>query len=399
MNKRFGVLSACLFAIFGLAIGCVLCYVWTSPWLPGGARYAANTNKENEYAKLQEIQAYLDYYFVGDMDETQLLDSAAAGLVAGTGDQWSYYISADNVSAYQEQIENAYVGVGITIRANEAQDGFEVTLVNAGGAAEAAGVLPGDDLVAVEGANAWELGMDETKNRVRGEEGTQVTVTFRRDGEEYTVNMTRGTVAVQVVSWQMLQDQVALIKIANFDKNVCRDAITAVETAKAEGATALIFDVRNNPGGLKVEMVALLDYLLPKGALFRSKTYDGRTEIEYSDDNCLEMPMAVLVNNNSISAAEFFAAALQEYDWATVIGTGTTGKGRYQNTFYLSDGSAIAISTGEYRTPNDNSLVGVGIIPDVELALNEEDYLDQYYGLLDWQEDEQILAAIEAVTE
>ena len=109
------------------------------------------------------------------------------------------------------------------------------------------------------------------------------------------------------------------------------------------------------------------------------------------------MPMAVLVNRDSYSAAEFFAVALQEYDWATVIGTGTSGKGYYQNTFYLTDGSAIAISTGEYRTPQDKSLVGVGIEPDVYAELGSEDYVNQYYGLLDWQDDEQILAALDAL--
>lgn len=396
MKKRFGILSVCILVLCGIAVGGVLCYVWASPYLPGGAHYPAAA-EPGDYDKLDEIRAYLDYYFVGDLDETQLMDGAASGLISGTGDRWSYYISAEDLASYTEKMENAYVGVGITIRANEAEDGFTVTLVNAGGPAEAAGVQPGDELIAVGGANAWELGMDETKNRVRGEAGTTVALTFRRDGEPYDVTLTRAKVETQIVSWNMLRDNTALIQIANFDTNSCRDAIAAIEAAREAGARALVFDVRNNPGGLKHELVKLLDYLLPEGPLFRSTSYDGKSEVDYSDKDCLSMPMAVLVNRDSYSAAEFFAVALQEYDWATVIGTGTSGKGYYQNTFYLTDGSAIAISTGEYRTPQDKSLVGVGIEPDVYVELDSEDYVNQYYGLLDWQDDEQILAALDAL--
>ena len=395
MKKRTVILIVCLAVVLGLAAGCLLCFVWTKPYLPGGEIY--DTYMSGDYSKLAEIQAYLDYYFVGDLDETQLLDGAAAGLVSGTGDRWSYYISAENVAAYQESVNNAYVGVGITIQQSELENGFEVVKVNRNSPAMEAGVLPGDILNDVEGEDAYTLGMEETKNRVRGPENTDVTVTFLRGGVPYTVTMTRRTVEMESVSWQMLRDDIALIAISDFHANVAQQAITAIEEARASGATALIFDVRNNGGGYKHEMVDLLDYLLPEGPLFRSYTYDGRTEIDESDANCLEMPMAVLVNENSYSAAEFFAVALQEYDWAEVIGTGTSGKGYYQNTFYLTDGSAVAISCGEYRTPRDNSLVGVGILPDVEIHLEDEDYVNQYYGLLDWQEDEQILAALEAV--
>lgn len=394
MKKRYVVLIACLVALLGVAGGCLICYHWARPYLPGGSLYMANAG---DYAKLEEIQAYLDYYFVGELDETTLLDGAASGLISGTGDRWSYYISAEDVADYQEGQNNAYVGVGITIQQGETENGFEVTKVSKNSPAQEAGVLPGDILHAVEGEDAYTLGMEETKSRVRGPENTDITVTFLRGGVPYTVTMTRRTVAVEVVSWQMLRDGAALVAISDFNTNAAHDTIAAVEEAVEAGATSLIFDVRNNGGGYKHELVALLDYLLPEGPLFRAYTYDGRTEVDESDENCLEMPMAVLVNENSYSAAEFFAVALQEYDWAEVIGTGTSGKGYYQNTFYLSDGSAIAISCGEYRTPQDHSLVGVGITPDVEIHLDSEDYVNQYYGLLDWQEDEQILAALDAV--
>ncbi len=398
MKNRYVVLLTCVVALLGIAVGCAVCFLWVRPYLPGGSVYMANAvSEENDFAKLQEIQAYLDYYFVGEMDEQQLMDGAAAGLIAGTGDQWSYYISAKDMDAFHEAQNNEYVGVGITIQGREDELGFNVVSVTKNSPAMEAGVLPGDILSAVEGEDAYALGMEETKNRVRGPENTDVTVTFIRDGKTYDATMTRRTVEVEVVTWQMLRDNAALVTIGDFNANVAKNTISAIEEALEAGATSLIFDVRNNGGGYKHEMVDLLDYLLPEGPLFRATTYDGRTEIDESDASCLEMPMAVLVNENSISAAEFFAVALQEYDWATVIGTGTSGKGYYQNTFELSDGSAVAISCGEYRTPNDKSLVGVGIVPDIELHLDDEDYVNQYYGLLDWEEDEQILAALDAV--
>ena len=395
MEKRFGVLPVIILVLCGIALGCVISY----SLIDRNPSPVSLSAADGDFAKLKEIRAYLDYYFVGDLDDQQLLDYAAEGLIAGTGDRWSYYISADEMDSYQEQMNNAYVGIGITIQNNETQDGYSIISITAGSSAEAAGLRPGDELIAVEGENAWELGMTETRNRVRGETGTFVTITIRRGRTLTDYTLERKSVALETVTWKLLRDNAALICIKNFDANICKDTIAAIEEALDAGAKSLIFDVRNNPGGYQHELVQLLDYLLPEGPLFRSSSYDGKVNVEYSDSSCLSMPMAVLVNENSYSAAEFFAVALQEYEWAAVIGTGTSGKGYFQNTFYLSDGSAIAISTGEYRTPLDHSLVGVGIVPDIYLNLDDEDYYNQYYGLLAWEDDEQILAALEAVKE
>ena len=219
-------------------------------------------------------------------------------------------------------------------------------------------------------------------------------LTLTRDGEPYDVTLKRGNVQQAVTTYTMTEDKIAIITIANFDADCARQSIAAVEQAQAEGAKAIVFDVRNNPGGMKTELVELLDYLLPEGVLFRSVDYAGEEEIDESDAACLDLPMAVLVNNESYSAAEFFAAALQEYDAAEIVGTQTYGKGNFQSTFPLSDGSAIAISIGKYYTPKGVSLTGVGITPDVVVELSDEEAVKLYYNQLPMEEDPQMQAAL-----
>ena len=173
----------------------------------------------------------------------------------------------------------------------------------------------------------------------------------------------------------------------------------AVEDLMAQGAKSIIFDVRFNPGGLKSELIELLDYLLPEGEIFHTVNYAGQEEISQSDADCVDIPMAGRVNIDSYSAAEFFAAALQEYDAATVVGVQTYGKGRFQSALQLSDGSAVNLSIGEYYTPAGKSLAGVGITPDIIVELDEADLEALYYGKLEIADDEQLQAAIQAMAE
>ena len=346
--------------------------------------------------KAEEVFDIVDRYYIGDVDPTYMGDAVSAGIIAGTGDRWSYYISAASFEEYMEGMNNAYVGVGITIRLeNKDDEGYTVISVTKGSPAENAGVVAGDVFIKVNGEDVLPLGMDETKNRVRGEEGTEVTLTFLRDGKELTFTMKRASVPVENVTYQVLDDTVGYIKIGNFDTNACKDTVAAIEAVRAEGATSLLFDVRYNPGGMKSELISLLDYLLPKGKLFISEDYEGNQTIDYSDKNCVELPMAVLVNGDSYSAAEFFAAALQEYGVAKIYGTQTCGKGYFQTTIPLSDGSAVAISIGKYRTPNGVSLAEVGgLAPDQTVEVDEETYYNIYYDLVAPEDDIQIAAAI-----
>ena len=366
-------------------------------------RYAAALSAREEdspvQAKAAEVQEIIETYFIDDYDEDTLADGAASGMVDATGDEWSYYLSADEVAAYEESMANAYVGVGITITEDAEAGGMRVEEVVSGGPAEEAGIRMGDLLLAVEGEDVLPLGIDGTRNLVRGEEGTHVNMHFSRNGTEYDVSVERRSIETPVVTGDLLDENIGYIKIDNFDERSAAETIAFVKDLIGQGAEALLFDVRFNPGGYADELVKVLDYLLPEGDLFRSVDYAGREEVDTSDTSCVELPMAVLVNEDSYSAAEFFAAALQEYEWATIVGSQTYGKGNFQTAFYLSDGSMVNLSIGKYYTPGGKSLSERGVTPDVVVDLDDEQYALLYYNALEQADDPQFQAAIDTLTQ
>lgn len=354
--------------------------------------------EEPRYSKLMELEDLIHERFIGEADSAEMEDGAAAGMVAALGDRWSYYIPADEYSAHMEQMQNAYVGIGVTITTEFVNDGVEVLQVEPNGGAKAAGILVGDIILAVEDQSIAQIGIDAAKDLIRGEENTQVKLTILRGEQKLDLQVMRQVIEVQVASGQMLEGNIGLVKINNFDERCADETLAAVEQLLDQGAEKLIFDVRFNPGGYKTELVEVLDYLLPEGALFRSLHYTGKETVDESDADCLEMPMAVLINGSSYSAAEFFAAALNEYDWAVVVGEPTVGKSYFQNTIQLKDGSAVGLSVGKYFTPNGVSLADEGgLQPEVKVEVDEETAAKIYSGELDPKEDPQILAAIEAL--
>jgi len=348
-------------------------------------------------SKLDQLENLIEERFIGEADLTELEDAAANAMVKATGDRWSYYIPAEEYEAYQEQVDNAYVGVGMTIQLAEEDSGFLIIDIVPGGPAEEAGLQVKDLLIAVENTDIRGLTAEDVRNLVRGEAGTSVSLTVIRQGTHQSVSVARRKVQTPVVAYELLDDNIGLITIENFDSRCAEESIAAIDTLRQQGAQKLIFDVRHNPGGLASELVELLDYLLPEGDLFRTVRYDGKESVDRSDADCLEMPMAVLVNSGSYSAAEFFAAALREYDAAVVVGEQTVGKGYFQITYQLSDGSAVALSVGKYFTPEGISLAENGVTPDVVVSVEEETAEGIYYGTLAPEEDPQIQAAIRAL--
>lgn len=354
-------------------------------------------SQRNSFGKLQELEAVLDYYFIEEMDQKAVEDAASAAMVAALGDRWSYYMTAEQYLRYQDTMSNSYVGVGITVKAREDQRGIDIINVIAGGPAAEAGILAGDVLVGVDGTYTTAMALDAVSALIRGEENTKVKLTVERAGERKEFTITREKFETPVAIGKLLEGNIGLITIENFDARCAKETIAAIEDLRKQGATALIFDVRNNPGGYKHELVELLDYLLPEGTLFRTEDFRGKEEVDKSDANYLDMPMAVLVNLHSYSAAEFFAAALDEYDAAIVVGEKTFGKGYFQTTIPLRDGSAVNISIGKYYTPKGNSLAGVGLTPEVEVVVDEATAAAISAGTLAPEKDPQIIAAVNAL--
>lgn len=361
-----------------------------------------STKYQEGIDKYTEIMELVDTYFIGDdVDMTVVNDTMASGIISGLGDRWSYYVSAEDYQSYTNNINNSYVGVGITITAkyddNENLVGYEVTEVSEGGSADEAGVQAGDVLTHVDGTAVADITLTETKALVQGEEGTAVELEFLRNQESYTVTVERKAMTVIPAKGQLLSGAVGYIKIDNFDSG-CADAVRElVEELQEQGATSLLFDVRNNPGGLKAELTKLLDYLLPEGTIFHTINYAGEEELVTSDASCVALPMAVLCNGDSYSAAEYFACAIQQYGVGKVVGEQTCGKGYYQVGLQLSDGSCLNLSIGKYYTPNGESLIDVGVTPDIVLELDEELASELSKGTLDPEDDPQVQAALGAL--
>ena len=357
--------------------------------------FVFGSSQSQKLGKLRELNKIIDTMYIGEVDQKNMEDYAASAMVAALGDQWSFYVPAQQYQSYQEQHANAYVGIGVTIHILENDGGFEVQQVEPGGPAKAGGILPGDVIVAVDGKRVTQIGADAAQNMISGEAGTAVSITVLRGEEELTVSLTRQNILVTVASGKMVSDSVGYIKITNFNERCAQETISIFKDLESQGAKAMIFDVRFNPGGYVAEMVEILDYLLPEGVLFRTEDYLGRTAEETSDADCKNMPMAVLINNDSVSAAEFFAAALTEYDYAVTIGQTTLGKGYFQQGIPLSDGSAVNLSVGKYFTPKGVSLAEVGgLTPDIPVEVDEDTMLKIYSELLPEAEDVQLQTAI-----
>lgn len=382
MKRAYQILSYILVAILAATVTFCVCDYSQRP---------------AELSKLEQLADLIDERFIGEADRTAYEDAAAEAMIAALGDEWSYYLPAAAYQAHMETMNNAYVGIGVTIVVREEGDGFEVTKVNAGGPAEEAGMLAGDLIVGIEGQSTADMTADAGRDIVRGEENTQVMLTIKRGEETFDLAVTRKQVLTPVATGQMLDGKIGLVTITNFDARCFDETQAAIKKLLDEGAVALIFDVRNNPGGYKHELVDVLDYLLPAGPLFRAEDYTGRVEVDRSDAAHLDIPMAVLVNGYSYSAAEFFAAALSEYDAAIVVGQQTYGKGYFQTTIRLVDGSAVGLSIGKYTTPNGKSLAGVGVTPDIIVEVDEETDFLIYAGTMDPAEDPQIQAAVKAL--
>jgi len=352
----------------------------------------------SEYSKLAELESVIDQAFVGQYDKATIEDAAARAMVAATGDRWSFYMSKEEWEAYQESLSNSFVGIGVTVSPNEDGLGENVTAVTDGGPAQEAGIQIGDIIIKVDGTSIAGLSSTEARDRIAGEKNTQVTITVMRGAQELDFIVTRKVIQIPVATGKMLENNIGLVRIENFNTNCAQEAIAAINNLRSQGATSLIFDLRFNSGGYVDELVKLLDYLLPECVVFREQDYEGNENTRYSDASCLEMPMAVLVNADSYSAAEFFPACLREYEKAIVVGEQTCGKGYYQQVITLFDGSAVNLSTGKYFTPKGVNLTEQGgLTPDVPVTVDDETAVKIYTGTITPEEDPQLQAAIAAL--
>ncbi|MDL2288375.1 PDZ domain-containing protein [Oscillospiraceae bacterium OttesenSCG-928-F05] len=343
--------------------------------------------------KITLVLDHLEESFIGEFERETLVDGALKGMVAATGDRWSAYLTGDEYDYLMQNIMNEYVGIGLSVSYNRPEEGILVVRAHPGSSAEEMGFEKGDLIVAVGAMRIGTYTQYELADAISGPEGTTVTLGVVRaaTGEEETLEVERRSYTYQAVFSEIMDGNVGYVRVENFDSLVhvnFKDAVNQLIDAGVEG---FIFDVRFNPGGQLAVLQKMLDQLLPKGRIFLSRDKAGNEYELTSGASCVEMPMVVLVNEDSVSAAEYFAAALQEYDWAEIVGMNTTGKGYSQVQIPLGDGSALNLSVNEYFTPQGRSLIGVGITPDYIVDLSDEDYIN--WSLLEHDEDEQLTMA------
>lgn len=351
----------------------------------------------------QDGQALLQAYrlvtgkFVGEYDQRTMVESTLENMVTALGDRWSGYLDPQEAQRVKTARANTYVGIGVTV-GQEPEDGLEILRVTEGGPAQAAGLAPGEIIRGVDGQTITAENRADLVNAIQGEAGTTVTLEVEgTDGTRRTVEVTRQEIHGLTATWTMLADQVGLVSIQNFYSGTADLVRQGVEELQAQGARALVFDLRNNPGGYVTELTEILDFLLPEGTIFISRTNDGEETVYTSDAACVDLPMAVLVNAESYSAAEFFAAELREAAGAVVAGEQTSGKGYSQMLFTLADGSAISLSTARYYTGSGISLIGTGVTPEPLVALSQEEAQRLLAGTLSPEEDPQLQSALEAL--
>ena len=351
--------------------------------------------------KLAEVDYLYRNYYIGEMDDEHLLDMITAGYVAGTGDEYAAYYNAEDFQSFMTDMEGEMAGIGINVIYNTEYNVIEVLNVMPDSPALEAGVEIGDLIIAVgeEKESVELLGYYAAVAQLQGVEGTEAVFTVAR-GENYeeTVDfrIIRAKITEQTVMYHVYEPDttIGVIKITGFDSKTPEQFVAAVEDLTGSlGCDKLIIDLRYNPGGELSSIVTVLDYLVPKGPIIRIFDADGNQVDEYNSEATeLNVPMAVLVNGSTASAAELFTSAVRDYDKATIVGTTTYGKSCMQTTVPLSDGGGVSITYRMYSPPFSDNYHGIGIVPDVIVELDEALADKNIYKITDW-EDNQLAAA------
>ena len=333
-------------------------------------------------SKFSTILSIIETYYYQDVDDDKLVNGVYKGVVESLEDPYSEYYTAEEYEDLMATLTGNYAGIGALLQKNAETGAVTITKVYKGTPAEKAGLLEGDYIISADGYAATDEGLDTFVQHIRGEEGTDVELIISRDGEEQTVVCTRASIATPTVEYQMLQDNVGYIVVSQFTEHTYKDFVAAYKDLESQGMTSVIFDMRNNGGGLLDSVVEMLDYLLPKGTVVYTMDKAGHREDFLSDEgSSKDIPMVVLVNGNTASAAEIFTGAIRDFEYGTIIGTNTFGKGIVQSTIPLTDGSALKLTTQTYYTPSGECIHGKGIAPDIELEYEFQGGEDDAYSV------------------
>ncbi|MCF0131274.1 MAG: S41 family peptidase [Pseudobutyrivibrio sp.] len=332
------------------------------------AKLFTTTDMSSTEEKLESLYSFVDQYYLEDVDEDAWADGAYHGAIKSLDDPYSEFYTAEEFEELQQSLTANYAGIGALLQKDTTTGAVTITRVYPNSPAEKAGLQKDDIIAYADEYSCMDESLDTFVQHIRGDAGTDVELTVIRDLETIKVTVTRDNVDIPTVEYEMLPDNNGYIMMSQFGTKTGQDFIAACDDLIAQGADSLIIDLRDNGGGLVDASVEALDYLLPEGIVVYSEDKYG-TRQDYTSDaeHKVDLPIVILVNGNTASASEIFAGAIRDYEYGTLIGTKTFGKGIMQSTVQFADGTAIKLTTNYYYTPSGECIHKTGINPDIEL--------------------------------
>lgn len=341
-------------------------------------------NKKDVFQEPQEIEKLKPIYdvfsllkkrYVKDIDTETLVEGAIKGMTESLGDPYSVYMNPSDFEDFIISVNGSFEGVGISLGYDEETDSIVVIAPIEGTPAHKAGILPKDRIIKVNNVDLKGRNIDDAVKLMRGKKGTKVTLYIKREGNDEILkfDLVRDNIKFKTVRHEILDDNIGYIKITSFDSETGIEFEKTIDALEKNDVKGIILDLRNNPGGSLQESVHVADRILGKGVIVSTKVrYKNTVEEYHSDERKLSLPLVVLINENSASASEIVAGAIQDYKAGTLVGTKTFGKGSVQELEPFSDGSGLKLTIARYYTPNGRCIDGVGIEPDVKVKLDKD---------------------------
>ncbi len=352
--------ALCSATISGLVTGSLFLY--------SNYKYQTDRQELNDYF---EVIEYIEENYYNETDEEDYMNNALKGLVSGLGDDYANYMTPEEYKSSMENLNGSFAGIGVTITQNKEMQ-IEVIEILKNTPASKSDIKSGDIITAIDGVKTNNMTSSDVVKLVKGPVGTEVTLTLNRDGREFNQTLKREEIISETVEYQILDDNIAYIKITSFKDVTAEQFDNALNTVLSKGAEKIIYDLRNNGGGLLTACESMLDPLLPAGDVAYARFKDqSEIVICKSDMYEINIPTAILVNENTASASELFSSAMRDFDKAVLVGTKTFGKGIMQNTIPLSNKGGLTLTVAEYRTAKSECFHGEGLTPDYEVILPE----------------------------
>lgn len=358
------------------------------------------TEMRDFYKKFNQIREYVEKDYIEEPDREELLNGAIKGMVSALNDPYTYYLTPEEYKNFIAGLRGSYAGVGLKVTIAE-DNRVTVVQVFKDTPAAKAKIKAGDKIVGIDGEPLTGMNLDQVVSKMKGEPGTEVTITILRDDKTFEVNINREVIDLPDLEYKMLNDEIGYIWLYRFDEGSAKNFIKALDKLKEQGMKGLVLDLRNNPGGILSECEKIADELLPEGLILYSEDRNGKREEYKSDKAYLNLPMAVIVNGESASASEVLTGAVQDHNVGTIVGTTTFGKALVQTLKGpFKEGDMLKITTSKYFTPNGRDINKKGIEPDVVVEVSEEanKFFEENIGEpLPLELDEQLKEAIKEV--